>query len=196
MTLLLSNYCTRLSHIYWGLCQSTLMTAHSDKNYSSGKPFDQKRSINWLYSTIILYESIIFTILQLSKVCEDFVVMILGAGLSVSQSLSVDSLLPHTSPRAPVLCMLPPTSPAASLAASSASASHNPVALLEAAAAQMKRNFLSFALLDEDHSDELMVELSQLAREGSWVVVEHCQLYSKWRKALQQIMMVRTYTLK
>ena len=122
--------------------------------------------------------------------------MILGAGLSVSQSLSVDSLLPHTSPRAPVLCMLPPTPPAASLAASSASASHNPVALLEAAAAQMKRKFLSFALLDEDHSDELMVELSQLAREGSWVVVEHCQLYSKWRLVLQQIVKVCTYTLK
>ena len=123
-------------------------------------------------------------------------VMNLGAGLSVSQSLSIDSLLPHTSPRAPVLCMLPPTPPATSSAASSASTSHNPVALLEAAAAQMKRKFLSFALLDEDHSDELMVELSQLAHEGSWVVVEHCQLYSKWRQALQQIMKVRTYTSK
>lgn len=125
-------------------------------------------------------------------------VMILGAGLSVSQSLSVNSLLPHTSSRVPVLCMLPPMPPAASLAASSASASHNPVAqdLLEAAAAQMKRKFLSFALLDEDHSDELMVELSQLAHEGSWVVVEHCQLYDKWRQVLQQIMKVHTYTLK
>ena len=44
----MSNFCTRLFHIYWDLCQSTLMTAHSDKNYSSGKSFDQKRCINWI----------------------------------------------------------------------------------------------------------------------------------------------------
>jgi hypothetical protein len=67
------------------------------------------------------------------------------------------------------------------------------VALLEAAAAQMKRKFLSFALLDEDHSDELMVELSQLACEESWVVMEHCHLHNRWKQLLQQIVKVRVH---
>ena len=117
-------------------------------------------------------------------------VMILGAGLSVPQSLSVDSLLPHTSPQTPTLCMLPPTPPLSSACSASSS---NPVTLLEAAAAQMKRKFLSFALLNEEHSDELMVELSQLACEDSWVVVEHCHLYSNWQQVLKQIIKVQIF---
>ena len=133
--------------------------------------------------------------LQLSKVCEDLVVMILGAGLSVPQSLSVDSLLPHTSPQIPILCMLPPSPPpppasSATAAAACSASGHNPVTLLEAAAAQMKRKFLSFTLLNEEHSDELMVELSQVACEESWVVVEHCHLHDNWKQVLQQVIKV------
>lgn len=124
-----------------------------------------------------------FTLTQLSIVCEDFVVMILGAGLSTPQSLSVNLLLPHSSPQVPILCMLPPTS------ACSAN-SLNPVALLETAAGKMKRRFHSFALLNEEDSDELMVELSQLACEDCWVVVEHFHLYSNWQQVLKQIVQV------
>ena len=64
------------------------------------------------------------------------------------------------------------------------------MALLEAAAAQMKRKFLSFTLLIEEHSDELMVELSQVACEESWVVVEHCHLHDNWKQVLQQVIKV------
>ena len=118
--------------------------------------------------------------------------MMLGSGLSVPQSVSMDSLLPLTSPQTPVLCMLPPAASSATCPASNS----NPVALLEAAAAQMKRKFLSFALLDEEHLDDLMVELSQVACEDSWVVVEHCHLYNNSKQALQQIIKVHTCTLK
>lgn len=113
--------------------------------------------------------------------------MILGAGLSTPQSLSVDSLLPHTSPQVPVLCMLPPPPPVSSVCSDS---SPNPVALLEIAAGQMKRKFHSFALLNEEYLDELMVDLTQLACEDGWVVVEHCHFCSNWQQVLQQIVQV------
>ena len=114
-------------------------------------------------------------------------VMILGAGLSTSQPLSVDLLLPHTSPQIPILCMLPPPSSAGDGCSSS---SANPVSLLEVAAGQMRRKLHSFTLLNKEHSDELMMELTHMAGEDIWVVIQHCHLYSNWQQVLQNIVQV------
>ena len=70
------------------------------------------------------------------------------------------------------------------------SSTPNPVALLEMTAIQQKKKFFLFALFDKEHSDELLVELTQLACEDNWVVIEHCHLYSDWQEVLQQIIQV------
>lgn len=112
----------------------------------------------------------------------------------MTQSFSIDSLLPHTSSQVPILCMLPPPTPTLTSDHQLQGHSNNhclsPLALLEAAASRLKKRLVSFALIDKEHLDEFLVELAQLTSEGSWVVIEHCHLYSHWQDMLQHILQV------
>ena len=126
-------------------------------------------------------------LLQLSRVCNDFVVLVVGPEVVFPQCFSLNSLLPHTSPQVPTLCMLPP-----SLADGVCynESLNKPLALLQSSASEMHRRFYSFTLLDKEHSDEFLVELTQLAAEDNWVVLQHCHLLSSWRDVLKQISQV------
>ena len=185
---------------YWDQYQSIFMTVRLDKDCYYGKPSDQKRCISlalYMYITLEFgchHIRLMFTCIQLARVCDDFVVMILGTGLSTAQSLSIDSLLPHTVPQIPILCMLPLSTPTTDGCSSSGTTTDH-VALLETAANLMKRRLHSFSLLSRKHCDQFMVELTQLASEDCWVVIKHCHLYSNWRQVLQQIIQVHVYSV-
>ena len=108
-----------------------------------------------------------------------------GAEVTLSQSFSVESLLPHTLPRLPTICMLPPSN-----MTTGNGAYGDPLSLLEETARQLKRKIFSFSLFDRGHVDELLMELPGLATEDTWVVLEHTQLYSNCKNVLQQIVQV------
>ena len=126
---------------------------------------------------------------QLSQICKDFIVMELGPEvITDDQSLSVDHLLPLTSPQVPTLCILPPTSTQSENY--QPKDGYKPLDRFETAARELSRRVFSFGLFDKEHWDEFLVELPQLASEDNWLIVEHCHLYSKWRECLEKAVQV------
>lgn len=117
----------------------------------------------------------------------DFIVIVIGPEVVLPQSFSVDSLLPHTSPQAPTLCVLPPSLTDGACYNESL---NKPLTLLQSSASKLNRRFCSFTLFDKEHSDEFLAELTQLATEDNWVVLEHCHLFSSWQDVLKQISQV------
>ena len=115
--------------------------------------------------------------------------LVVGAEVTFNQSFSVDSLLPHTSPQVPTLCMLPPSLTGGEGCSYSAK---KPLDLLEASANQMNRGLHRFTPFDKEHSDEFLVELAQLVNEDNWVVLEQCHLFDEWQGVLQQVSQVHT----
>lgn len=67
---------------------------------------------------------------------------------------------------------------------------NKPLALVQSSASKMNRGFYSFTFFDKEHSDEFLVELTTLATEGNWVVLQHCHLLSGWQDVLKQISQV------
>ena len=104
------------------------------------------------------------------------------------QPLSVDHLLPLTSPQVPTLCILPPTS--TQTENYQPKDGPRPLDLFETAARELNRRLCSFGLFDKEHWDEFLLELPQLASGNNWLIVEHCHLYIKWRECLEDAVQV------
>lgn len=118
-------------------------------------------------------------------VAKQFVTLTVGPEVAQTEPSTVDSILPHTKPEVPVVCLLP----------FDVQDTQSAVLEVKTSAVAQGRSFFSVSLVDDQSLDNLLIQLPNFIGNGTWVAVGHCHFSPNWHQVLASLIKVNYVTM-